>query len=470
MKKFFNYNCQFFTRNIFFLLLFSLSLTGCQKYNPKPLPNDINNSKLQFPIKKINEFAKNIKHLNLKSVELNLTDGLSPNEAAIIAVYENPSLKTERANLLISNAEVLEAGLIPNPQFTMSLDKPNGGLSAGTNTASSFGLGIDLEPLITHSSLTKKAKEENKKIVLSVAWKEMQIAELTKITVYQIVALNNQLSLLEELKEISSKLLKIGKEALRSEVVSENLITDFNLSNLEINKEIESFKSNLVKKNILLNKLMGVSSEIPIKLQKNIQINVDSPDVDLNKIIKGISNRRLDLLAFKHAYLSLEEDLRIAVLNQFPKINLGLNTAKDNSNLKTIGIGISIDLPIFNHSGAKIKKAKATRQKLFEEYNERIIEAKSNIIETNNLINYYKNNYLITNKSINILKQKSSKELKALKLNSISITTYLNTKMQLLQKEIQLIEEAKTINNLTITLSFLSGYYDINNLKFQNKI
>ena len=86
---------------------------------------------------------------------------------------------------------------------------------------------------------------------------------------------------------------------------------------------------------------------------------------------------RADLAALRMGYASQESKLRAAVASQFPKISVGLNPAQDTSNVGTIGIGISIDLPIFDRGQGRIAVESATREQLFQEYSARVFEATS---------------------------------------------------------------------------------------------
>ncbi len=61
--------------------------------------------------------AKEIRHPILKPIDLRLENGLSPEEAAILAVLVNPSLKAARDQKGIASAQLFQAGILPNPQF-----------------------------------------------------------------------------------------------------------------------------------------------------------------------------------------------------------------------------------------------------------------------------------------------------------------------------------------------------------------
>ena len=67
------------------------------------------------------------------------------------------------------------------------------------------------------------------------------------------------------------------------------------------------------------------------------------------------------------------------MLGQFPRINLGVTQARDTSNVGTTGIGVTIDLPIFDRNQGHIALEEATRQQLFDEYASRLFDARADV-------------------------------------------------------------------------------------------
>ena len=74
--------------------------------------------------------AQNIAHPILKPIHFDAGNGLSPDEAAILAVLVNPSLRSERDRRSVACAQLLQAGLLPNPQFTYAPEFPTAGYSS----------------------------------------------------------------------------------------------------------------------------------------------------------------------------------------------------------------------------------------------------------------------------------------------------------------------------------------------------
>src|SRR5450432_3217718 len=102
-------------------------MCGCANYKPKPLTTETVAKHLAVPDEQnLKIAASNINHPTLKPIQLDLSDGLSPDEAAILAVLINPDLVAQRDQRALAAAQILQAGILPNPQFAGGHDFPQG--------------------------------------------------------------------------------------------------------------------------------------------------------------------------------------------------------------------------------------------------------------------------------------------------------------------------------------------------------
>jgi hypothetical protein len=175
-------------------------LFGCEKYEPMPL-DPAANARLQPPSSsQLQTAAAEIRHPLLKPVEINLAQGLTPDQAAVVAVLVNPELRAIRNQRGTANAALIQAGLLPNPVLTYSSDFVTGGFRTGTFNACGATLSWDFAQLISHAAKVEAAKDNAASVDLSVAWQEWQTAEAAKMAVYDLVTLQAQLAVLEEIE------------------------------------------------------------------------------------------------------------------------------------------------------------------------------------------------------------------------------------------------------------------------------
>ena len=181
------------------LLLILLTLTGCANYQSKALvEQSIQKQNATLPLAQLQILAGQIKHPLLKPVVFELSDGLSPDEAAILAVIQNPELRAVRSKQGVADAQLLQAGLLPNPRLAYNYATVTGGLDQGK--VQGYGVSLDWEftALLTRSNKLLAAQAEQQSVNLQIAWQEWQIAQAAKLACYQLQIYDQQYTLLSE--------------------------------------------------------------------------------------------------------------------------------------------------------------------------------------------------------------------------------------------------------------------------------
>jgi len=367
-------------RDIFYLSL-SLVLASCATYQAKELNTQAMEQQNQTPTPaQLQIQAGQIKHPLLKVVQFDLSDGLSADEAAILAVLQNPELRLARNRHGIANAQLLQAGLLPNPRVAYNFSALSGGLDQGK--VQGYGISLDWEftALLTQSNRVSAADAEQQAIDLQIAWQEWQIAQAAKLACYQLQVYAQQQQLLaESLQRLESNKLQVQKAVDRGWATVLESTAAINAADvLESRLQTVRQQTNLQQER--LNRALGRKPGESIPFQATIL-----PDelivADYDQLTRDLGRQRLDLLALQQGYLAQEEQVRIAVLQQFPKISIGPTHSKNNSNYYTVGAGFSLSLPVFDQNQGAIALATATRQTLFDEYSNRDFQSKADIAE-----------------------------------------------------------------------------------------
>jgi outer membrane protein TolC len=294
--------------------------------------------------------AKELHHPILKPIDFDIRDGLSADEAAVLAVIANPKLRAIRDQRHLADAQLLQAGVLPNPQLGYSLDFPTGGATEGTINAYNFSLNWEFTSLISRSAKINAAKADAASVDLEVAWQEWQTAEAAKLNVYHMYFFDQTLGLAREEEEgLKDNLDRVNRGAAlgfmtRIDVAAADAAVR-KMHGLVLTAEQQREQEQLA-----LNQSLGIPAQENIPLEKSIEPSAPGNLPAAAELIDGIEERRLDLLALKSGYQAQEERLRGAVLAQFPKINIGFAHARDNTDVISTGFGITIDLPLFDRN------------------------------------------------------------------------------------------------------------------------
>jgi outer membrane protein TolC len=177
------------------------------------------------------------------------------------------------------------------------------------------------------------------------------------------------------------------------------------------------------------------------------------------RIMAGIEERRLDLLALKKGYESQEERVRAAVLAQFPRINIGLSRSRDTSNVETTGFSIAIDLPVFDRNQGQIALENATRTQLFDEYLARLFQARSDVAVILADMGSLGRQIQTTEKYIPILKEVVDSYHRALLEGVADVLTYYRALNELITQQLDALKLKQSLLDQMIALEIASGEY-----------
>jgi outer membrane protein TolC len=366
-------------RNLLFLVVFILALQGCTTYHPMPIDEQSVSQTLALPdLEALRVRAEEIKHPILKPRTIDFSNGISAQDAAIIAVIANPALRAERDRRGMAKAQLLQAGILPNPTFSYNLDVPTGGNTEGTVNA--YGLGLDwsiIKSLLTRGAEVDSARAEATSVALDVAWKEWQVAQAAKQRVYRLLFLEKQLAVAQEEENSLEKNLEAIRKAVN---MGDMTVIDLEAVNAALRRThgaVLDIRQRLEQERLGLNRILGFppSSKIPLRREMTLPQFKILPS--LEDIMKELENRRLDLLALRQGYQSQEARLRAAVRAQFPDISIGLAHARDTSDVITTGFSVSIGLPFFDRNQGNIAIETASRKQLYDEYMDRVFQARA---------------------------------------------------------------------------------------------
>ena len=403
--------------------------------------------------------AKEIQHPVLKPVEFDIRNGLSPDEAAILAVLANPKLRASRGQRKLAAAQLLQAGILPNPQFSYSLNPPTGGATQGTVNAFNFGLSWEITSIIARDAKIAAAKADAVSVDLDVAWQEWQTAQAAKLQVFHLFFLDQQLAVARTEEEGLRANLDLVRRAADLGFVTMVDLAAAEAALQKIHASVLTTEQQREQERLALNQSLGFPAEETIPLEQNIAPPALKTLPSVQELEHGLEQWRLDLLALKSGYESEEQRLRAAILNQFPKINIGFSHAGDNTNVITTGFAIAIDLPLFDRNQGAIAVENATRAKLFDEYVARLFETQADVARIFANMDSLQRQIEAAEKAIPILQNVVESYRMALLQGNADVLTYYNARADLITRQMELVDLKRQLADMYVALEIATGGY-----------
>ncbi len=388
---------------------------------------------------------------------LNFAEGLSADEAALVAVVVNPSLRAQRDRRDLSSAQLLQAGILPNPQLDFTLDPVTGGNTQGTVTGYNIGLGWEFTSLLTHQSKIAAARAGEASVHLDVAWQEWLVAQSAKKAVYDLQVMQLQLARAREVERQLGENMNLIRRAVEAHQKTLLESAAAEAAQLQAHSAVIAQEHEIKHQQLLLNQAMGLPPEAGLKLNQRMHLpeTVRLPGADA--LVRGLEDRRLDLLALKKGYESQDQTVRTAILAQFPKISVGVHHASDTTNVHTTGFGITADLPIFDRNQGNIAIEEATRQKLFDEYMQRVFEARAAVALGLEDLQAGKDQLAAARDALPGLQRVVDTYKSAMNQGNVDVLSYYTALSTLVQKQLDILKLERDFLDNWVALEIAAG-------------
>jgi outer membrane protein TolC len=348
-------------------------LAGCAAYHAAPLSEA--GAVLAPPdMAIVSADATKIDRPFLRPQPIDLSQPLTPNALAVIAVLENPDLRAQRAKVGVSDAQAFAARLLPDPQIQGNFDK----LLSGPDAFNALGgqIALDLNQLRTARVTRQNADASKRQVRLDLAWAEWQTAGQARLQSVRILALLRQRDIARASAASAEMLFKRAARAGGRGDLSATDVDVRRQAALDAADKARTAENDLAAARGELNKLLGLAPDTVVRLAAPAEPAAPPPATEL---VTQSLNRRLDLQALRAGYDAAEADVHKAILDQFPNLSLTLAGARDTSDNYTLGPAVGFTLPLWNRNRGGIATATATRVQLKAEYDARLFQTRAEI-------------------------------------------------------------------------------------------
>jgi outer membrane protein, heavy metal efflux system len=351
-----------------------LSLAGCTWYRPQPLStSDTLTTRTQLERMQIDPAKMPLPEL--AAHRFDPSNGFDIEDVAMLAVANNPDLKLARDDLGIAQAQAFSAGLLPDPQVSVSSDYPG---QLGFDRAFSYGLSMDLMAIVTRSANKRSADATVRKTDLGLLWQEWQVIAQAKQLFVKARFQDEVLPLLDRQRELARTRYEKISHAAQAHNATGDSVSAALIAFNDARKQDDDMQRAREQTRHDLNALLDLAPDVALTLTGPDDVT-PLPDGLIESALAQLPARRPDLIALRAGYDAQEEKYRAAVLNQFPSLSVGFVRARDTSEIYTSGFQINLTLPVFNRNRGNVAIEQATRQRLGDEYQTRLNTAYQDI-------------------------------------------------------------------------------------------
>ena len=339
--------------------VWALALAGCQSFERAPIDLSGHRSAFGERLKATESISELVEQLALEGMpapeRFDLSDGLSPSEGEVLALFFNPDLRIARLDAGVALARYEEGGLWQDPEFgfdAAELLSPTGPLEYGLT----LGLPLPLSGRLETEKEKAKAgyKAELLRIVdaewelrarVRSAWaawatasEHLRLADEAVQQIEQVARITDRLEAAEELTRVEARLIRA--ELVESRAAA--TVAEFHEAQARVN----------------LLRLLGLPPDAPVDLlPAHPPIDIPQTNDPMARIIQA--NTRLAVL--RADYDVKEESYRHEIRKQYPDVSINGGYGSEDNDDRLL-FGISLPIPLLNANRAGIAEARAQRE------------------------------------------------------------------------------------------------------------
>jgi outer membrane protein TolC len=444
---------QAFSTLLWLTLLGIIILPGaCATYAPKPLPEEP-------------DLAAQVPRLRVDALQLptplrvhpfNPEDGLDMTEVAILAVINNPELKARRRLASVAQAQLFNARLLPDPQISVSGAYPTSG-PPPTSNAYGFGLNYDLMALVLQDVTIDASQAAAQQVDLDILWQEWQVVQQARTLFVQSTLEARKLEFLREAQTLYARRYARSFKALEEGNLTLDVTGTDLTALLDANTKVGQMEQNVSKTRHDLNALLGLRPDVALILT-SLSTAKPMEKPTLREALAGLPKRRPDLLALQAGYQSQEAKVHRAVLSQFPSLSVGFNQGRDTGDVTSVGLGVTLNLPILNRNRGQIAIQRATRAQLAQAYQARLDQTHGEVNLLQARQELISEQLTMLREKLPILKNMVEKASRAYEAGNIGSLVYVNMANTLLNKQIEAVDLEQSLWEIRIALDTLLAW------------
>lgn len=313
-------------------------------------------------------------------------NGLTPEDAVLVAEYLNPSIRAFRSARGVAEGELVTARLLTNPEIQLNLLH----IQNFTHSLGTAGLGavINWSPPRPgeRDARIRRAEARVEQVRAEVSAEEWNLGSEVRKAYFAALALERRRQFAEAALKLQQRVLQFYEDKFK---LGDAPRIDLNLARLSYGDAVREQRLVINEAGRTLqelNRLLGLPPTYATVLRAPAEaLDYKPVNTDLNSLEQLMLTEQPDLQAAKQEYEQAEQSARIARYQRWPWFRLGpaldRNDVEGNDLTNKVGLGFSLDLPILNFNQGEIRRSEADRDRLYAAYVARLHDRRADLNE-----------------------------------------------------------------------------------------
>lgn len=274
---------------------------------------------------------------------------LGEEQAVMLALFNNAAFHEALVELDLTRADLIQAGLLPNPEFVYFWPEPNKPLK--------YLIEFPIEALWLRPVRLKVAAAENGRACARLTQLALDLIRDTRVAFNDLRLARDQVRVAERSVDIRGRVAELAEKRLRGGVASELDVSIARTDALQAVQELTRQRYEVTVAQERLRNLTGLSgfSFDLTPVESPLEPRLDGP---IEKMVADAVATRPDAVAAMVAAQAAAERVRVAQLGWMRLLGI-LDATSGRASGHEFGPGLRVTVPIFNQGQGGIVRAEA---------------------------------------------------------------------------------------------------------------
>lgn len=281
----------------------------------------------------------------------NLADGLTVEEATLIALWNNAAFQELLVDIGVARGDLIQAGLLPNPEVAYFFNVPDKPLK--------YALDLPLEALWLRPIRIAAAQRDSERVCERLTQAGLDVIRDTRQAYADKLLAQDRLKVSDDAVRIRGEIARLADARLRAGDIGEQEVATAKIDSLQAQQDRARTEFDVKIADERLRHVLGIGTmREPIRLTDS-RLPLDRT-LDADELTADAIAHRPDAIAAAQAEAAAIERLRLARLVWFRV--LGIADASSGRNTgHELGPAARFTLPVFNWNQGAIARAEAER-------------------------------------------------------------------------------------------------------------
>lgn len=283
-----------------------------------------------------------------------------------LVMDNNKDLKAARHAVFIAQGRLVQAGLWSNPSINLSNNDDTPFSNEGEYTRSvGFSQAFPISGRLAHQK--KVARIDVAKALIEIQEAQRKLSATAANAFYALMITQQRIQQLNYLSKLNQQLVEVTQNRLKAAEVSKLDSNTAFLEYLRIKQEKELLQSTKISQMALLNQLMGRPHSQPLDIKTTLPILKTS--LSLNSLQDIALRSRPDIQALRISVTRSQAERQLVQAERFADWSVGVAVQQERLVVqgaptqtpeRTLGVNLSIPLPLLNGNQGRLLETSAT--------------------------------------------------------------------------------------------------------------